>query len=211
MSQDNISNPVINSPYREPERHFQFGEEGITSEIVSNRRVSAYFVPIAKPKKKKGGKQIGFEEIHEEWTSDRLQENKFINQVRERVDLWRRGGYKDVSRTTRRLLDYWQGPERERRLFFCQLEALETIIYITEVAHKYGDGWIADQLRRGNESANPKLYRIASKMATGTGKTVVMGMMIAWHTLNKINNRQDRRFSDAFLLVTPGITIRDRL
>ena len=176
MEKNVIANPVINSPYQKPERHFHFGEEGITNTIVSKRRVSAYFVPIAKPKKKKA-KQLGFGEVHEEWTSDRLQENKFINQVRERVDLWRRGGYTDVSRTTRRLLDHWQRPERERRLFFCQLEALETIIYVTEVAHKYGDGWIADQLRRGNESANPALYRIAFKMATGSGKTVVMGMM----------------------------------
>lgn len=209
-SENTIVNPVINSPYIEPQRHFRFGEEGITNEIVPKRRVSAYFVPIARPKKKKA-QQMGFGEVHEEWTSDRLQENQFINQVRERVSLWRRGGYKDVTRTTRRLLDHWQRPERERRLFFCQIEALETIIYITEVAHKYGDGWIADQLRRGNEDANPGLFRIAFKMATGSGKTVVMGMVIAWHVLNKINNRQDARFSDAFLIVSPGITIRDRL
>jgi type III restriction enzyme len=88
---------------------------------------------------------------------------------------------------------------------------LETAIYITEVAHRYGDAWIENELRRANEDANPLLYRIAIKMATGSGKTLVMAMLIAWQTLNKLANPQDARFSDAFLVVTPGITIRDRL
>ncbi|HWL94285.1 MAG TPA: DEAD/DEAH box helicase family protein, partial [Phycisphaerae bacterium] len=95
--------------------------------------------------------------------------------------------------------------------FFCQIEALETAIYLTEVARKYGDAWIENDLREANESSNPGLFRIAFKMATGSGKTVVMAMLIAWHCLNKLANPQDARFSDAFLLITPGITIRDRL
>jgi type III restriction enzyme len=140
-----------------------------------------------------------------------LQENEFINRVREKVGLWRRGGYQGVTSTTTRLLDYWQRPERERRLFFCQLEAVETIIYITEVAGKFGDQWIEQELRQRNAGANPLLYRLATKMATGTGKTVVMAMLIAWQALNKLANRQDCHFTDAFLIVTPGITIRDRL
>ncbi len=102
-------------------------------------------------------------------------------------------------------------PERERRLFFCQVEALETVIYLTEVAGKYGDAWIENRLRQDNLDANPQLFRLAIKMATGSGKTVVMAMLIAWHALNKLANPQDARFSDAFLIVTPGITIRDRL
>lgn len=96
-------------------------------------------------------------------------------------------------------------------MFFCQLEALETLIYITEVANKYGDNWVENQLRRHAQDANPDLYRMACKMATGSGKTVVMAMIIAWQALNKLANTQDARFSDAFLIVTPGITIRDRL
>lgn len=207
MAQAIIENPILNSPFEEPQRHFRFSEEGITNEVVTGRRVSSYFVPIPRPKSK-GKSQLIFDT---EWTQERIEENKFINQVRERVARWRHGGYVGVTKTTATLLDYWKSPERSRRLFFCQIEALETAIYITEVAPKYNDTWIENDLRKANEGANPGLYRIAFKMATGSGKTVVMAMLIAWHTLNKLANAQDARFSDAFLIVTPGITIRDRL
>jgi len=201
-----IANPIINSPFEEPRLHFRFSEQGITDEIALGRRQSEYFVPIARPRKK-SQQQLAFDP----WTQDRIQPNEFINRVRGRVELWRRGGYVGITRTTRRLLEYWQDPGRESKLFFCQIEALETAIYITEVAHKHGDNWIGNDLRSANAEANPLLYRVAFKMATGSGKTVVMAMLIAWQTLNKIANRQDARFSDAFLIVTPGITIRDRL
>jgi len=207
MSQVIIENPILNSPYSEPTRHFRFTDEGITDEIVESRRVSAYFIPIPSPRKK-NPKQLAFET---EWTQDRLKENDFINKVRGRVALWRQGGYLGITSTTRRLLDYWRQPDRERKLFFCQIEALETAIYITEVAKKYGDAWIENELRAQNASSNPLLYRIAFKMATGSGKTVVMAMLIAWHALNKLADPQNALFSDTFLIVTPGITIRDRL
>ena len=206
MKQVVIENPVLNSPYKEPSRHFKFAEDGITNEIIEKRRISSYFMPIAKPKKK--GRQLSFET---EWTEDRIEENEFINQLRGRVSLWRKKDYYGITKTSRFLLDYWNNPEREKKLFFCQIEALETIIYITEVANKHGDSWIENALRQANQDANPLLYRIAFKMATGSGKTVVMAMLIAWHALNKFANSQDARFSDTFLVVTPGITIRDRL
>jgi type III restriction enzyme len=202
-----IENPVINSPFREPGKHFKFTDEGITNEVIDGRRTSSYFVPIARPRKK-GQKQLEFDT---EWTQDRIEENKLVNQIRARVKLWREGGYVGVTPTTNRLLAYWIDPEREKKLFFCQIEALETAIYLTEVAKKYGDAWIENELRAANDSSNPGLPRTAFKMATGTGKTVVMAMLIAWHMLNKLANPQDARFSDAFLIVTPGITIRDRL
>ncbi|MBI2186330.1 MAG: DEAD/DEAH box helicase family protein [Acidobacteria bacterium] len=201
-----IENPILNSPFEEPTRHFRFGDEGITNDIVEKRRTSAYFIPIAQPKKK--GKQLQFET---EWTSDRLEENRLVNLIRERVGQWRRGGHVGVTATTSRLLSYWTNPEREKKLFFCQIEAVETAIYIAEVARKYGDAWIENDLRLANDTANPGLPRIALKMATGSGKTVVMAMLIAWQALNKLDDRRDARFSDAYLLVTPGITIRDRL
>ena len=201
-----IENPVINSPFREPSRHFRFDEEGITSDVVDGRRPSSYFVPI--PSARKRGGQRSFET---EWTSDRLQENATINRIRERIDQWRQGGHLGVTPTTRRLLEYWTDPERERPLFFCQIEALETAIYITEAAKRFGDDWIANLLRDESNRQNPGLFRVAHKMATGTGKTVVMGMIVAWHTLNKAASPQDNRFTDRFLIVTPGITIRDRL
>ncbi len=206
MRQVIIENPVINSPFEEPRRHFRFTNEGITNEIVPQRRISSFFIPIPKPKKK--GKQLYFDT---EWLQERIEENKFINRVRQRVAMWRQGGYLGITKTTARLLAYWQRPDREKKLFFCQIEALETVIYITEVAKKFGDAWIENEIRQGNQGANPLLYRTAVKMATGSGKTVVMAMLIAWHTLNKLANPQDARFTDTFLVVTPGITIRDRL
>jgi len=206
MSQVVIENPIINSPFDEPARHFRFSDEGITNEEVEGRRTSSYFIPIARPKKK--GKQLQFET---EWTQDRIEENKLVNDIRRRVGQWRTGGYVGVTPTTARLIAYWTDPKRERKLFFCQNEALETAIYIAEVAKKYGDAWIENAIRDANDTSNPGLSRTAFKMATGSGKTVVMAMLIAWHTLNKRANPQDARFSDTFLIVTPGITIRDRL
>ena len=210
MKQVVIENPIINSPFEEPQRYFRFDDDGITNDIIEQRRRSHYFIPIAKPKKK--DKQLELD--LGTWTQDRIEENKFINAIRERVLIWRQGSYRatvNVTPVTRRLLEHWKNPERERRLFFCQIEALETVIYITEVADKSGDTWIRNQLNGFKDDANPLLFRMALKMATGSGKTVVMSMLIAWHTLNKIANPQRREFSDAFLVVAPGITIRDRL
>lgn len=174
MPQVVIENPVINSPFDEPQRHFKFDDEGITDQIVQARRISAYFIPIAQPKKR-GGIQQTFDG----WTADRIEENKTVNAIRQRVKIWREGGYPDVTRTTTRLLDCWHGLDRYRRLFFCQLEAMETLIYLTEVAKKDGGTWIDNDLRHFNADANPDLSRIAFKMATGSGKTAVMAMMIA--------------------------------
>src|SRR5664280_438571 len=201
-----IENPVINSAFEEPGKHYKFDDGGITDEIVTSRRPSAYFIPVAQPKKK--GKQL---ELGTEWTDDRLRENDYINEVRDAVGAWRKRDYPGVTRTTRRLLEYWQRPGRDRRLFFCQIEAAETAIYLTECVGKAGKQYLTNKLREANESSNPELDRMAFKMATGSGKTVVMAMLIAWHALNKIEDAQDSRFSDSFLIVAPGITIRDRL
>ncbi len=208
MPQIVIENPILNSPYKEPSKHFRFSDDGITDEIVESRRISTYFVPIAKPRKKAGGKQLA---LDTGWTQDRVEENKDINRIRERVSVWRKGNYAGITNTTRQLLEYWTNPERERKLFFCQIEAMETAIYLTEVANKYGDNWIENSIRDFNEANNPSLYRVALKMATGSGKTVVMAMLISWQVLNKSTNPQDARFTDTFLIITPGITIRDRL
>lgn len=210
MKQVVIENPVINSPFEEPARHFRFTEDGITNEIVKDRRPSSYFIPIASPRKKKTG-QLSFET---QWTQDRIEENKFINQVRGKVKEWREGRYtRDVTKTTARLLDHWTRLERDpsKRLFYCQVEAVQTAIYITEVAGRSGDRWIENHLREKNEAHNPGLFRLAFKMATGSGKTVVMAMLVAWQALNKFAEPQDARFGDAFLIVSPGITIKDRL
>ena len=194
-----IENPIINSPFEEPKRHFYFSDTGITDKMVEARRISAYFVPIPPSKKKSGKEQLV---LGTEWTKDRQQENKFINDIRNTVSKWRFGGYDGVTNTTRNLLEYWQRPDRERKLFFCQIEALETAIYFFELSGRR-DSWIRTELKTANDFANPLLNRVAFKMATGSGKTVVMAMIIAWQALNK--------FTESFLIVTPGITIRDRL
>lgn len=132
-----ITDPILNSPYREPSRHFKFDEEGITNEIVGRRRLSGYFVPIPQPRKK--GAQLSFST---EWTDGRFRETEFINRIRARVGQWRQGGHPGVTSVTRRLLDYWTAADRDKPLFFCQIEAVETAIYLVEAARKYGDAWI---------------------------------------------------------------------
>jgi type III restriction enzyme len=205
-----IENPIINSPFAEPTRHFRFDDDGITDEIVDGRRRSEYFMPIPAAKKKGGGAQG--ELVFDEWTKDRIEENKFINEVREAVRRWRVQGWPYATGVSKRLLEYWTEAARERPLFFCQVEALESAIFLAEAAPKEQRGtYFLNELRRFNDDANPGLLRVANKMATGTGKTVVMAMLIAWQTLNKAANPHDGRFSDAFLIVCPGITIRDRL
>lgn len=207
MSEVIIQNPIINSPFEEPRRHFRFDDGGITNEIVNARRPSSYFVPIAQTRSKSDGQMT-----IADWTGDRIEENHTVNKIRARVRQWREGRYTlDTTPISRRLLEHWAIQERSRPLYFCQLEALQTLIYVAEVAKKVGDQWIENYLQEVAADANPGLYRIATKMATGSGKTLVMAMIIAWQTLNKVHNPQDARFTDSFLIVTPGITIRDRL
>lgn len=147
-----IENPILNSPFREPSRHWRFADTGITNEVVDERRVSSYFMPI--PASKVRSRQL---ELETQWTRDRIEENRLINQVRERVAVWRSLRYPGVTPTTRRLLEYWTDDTRERPLFFCQVEALETVIYLTECADKQGDVWIGNELRRLAEDQNPGL------------------------------------------------------
>lgn len=207
MPKVTIENPVINSPFEEPRRHFKFNMRGITEEIADGRRSSEYFMPFPKPKKQSGESQMQFELP----ARDLREANAFINRVRAQVTAWRNSGYPGVTPTTKRLLDYWNNPENEPRLFFCQREAVETAIYLNECENKQRSASFHKQLVKANAEANPGLFRIAFKMATGSGKTVVMAMLIVYHTLNRIANPRSTLFADAFLIVAPGVTIRDRL
>ena len=202
-----ISNPIINSPYHAPTRHFAFDNEGITDRIVEGRRPSSYFVPVPRPRKRGTQQQLEFTEL----TADQIEQNQFVNEIRSRVKRWRELGYRDVTPVTRQLLEYWTDPLRDNPVLFCQLEAAETAIYLAESAQKAGETWIRNELEARNEEHNARLNRAALKMATGTGKTVVMAMLIAWQTLNKAASPNDARFARRFLIVTPGLTIRDRL
>src|SRR6202795_3813293 len=120
-----------------------------------------------------------------QWTQDRAKENDDIHFIRSRVALWRDRGYPDITPVTRNLLEYWTREDRERRLFFCQIEALETLIFLAEAAEKVGEAGMLERLKQAAEDAGTPLFRLGSKMATGSGKTVVMAMLITWHTLNR--------------------------
>ncbi|MEY4731129.1 MAG: hypothetical protein RL681_75 [Candidatus Parcubacteria bacterium] len=206
---EQIDNPILNSPYVEPTRHFKSDERGLTNEVLEERRPSTFYIPAPRAKTKQDQLDINLAEGA--YGSELQKENEFINKVRAKVKEWRQSGYAGLTKTSRDLLGYWSDESRENKLFFSQIEALETLMYVNEVAEKTGESWIINGIKKANTEANPGLYRLAFKMATGSGKTVVMAMVIAYNTLNKIRYPQDTRFTDAFVIVTPGITIRDRL
>ena len=201
--------PILNSPFAEPGRHFKSDERGLTEEIIGTRRPSTVQIPIQRPRGHAA--RAAHDPAAQAWSSERLRNNEFVNKIRMKVGVWRKEGYPGVTRTTQDLLRFWTDDSRENKLFYCQIEALETLIYINEVAEKVGEHWIINDLKKYNQDANAGLYRLAFKLATGTGKTVVMAMIIAYNTLNKIRYPQDTRFTDTFVAVTPGLTIRDRL
>ncbi|WUH99273.1 DEAD/DEAH box helicase family protein [Spirillospora sp. NBC_00431] len=205
MTDKVIENPIINSPYSAPDRHFKFDREGITNEILDGRRPSEYFIPVPRPRKRGG--QLEFAEL----TADEIQENRQVNQIRARVDRWRELGFPYVEPTTLRLLEYWSAPDRDNKILFCQREAVETAVYLAEAARDDGQVWIRNELDEYNRQHNDGLNRVALKMATGSGKTVVMAMLIAWQTLNHVAGSKRGRYAKRFLVVAPGITIRDRL
>jgi type III restriction enzyme len=196
-------NPIINSPFEKPQWHYELdGRDQPTGKQLAGRRESRYVVPVAASRRR--GPMQGALDLE-----DRATTNVLVNEIRTHVDQWRElpAGQWGVTPETQRLLLHWRDQDRERRLFFCQLEAVETLIWLTEVAPKK----FKDDVERANLEANPGLYRLACKMATGAGKTTVMAMIIAWHSINRDRRRNSRLFSDAFLVVAPGITIRDRL
>ena len=210
----NIDNPILNSPYEQPDRFYEIGPQGPTGEIRQGRRNSESFIPIAITKKGKRGSDKSVQETFDfDLTGERREKNNLINDLRRDLAKWRRGAvYAGVTPITRKLLQHWADPERENRVLFCQREAAETAIFLTEVAgrtHGYPD-W-RKRLEPENLAHNGGLPRAALKMATGSGKTVVMAMLVAWQTLNKVQAPRDARFTNRFLVVAPGITIRDRL
>lgn len=204
-----IDSPILNSPYEQPDRHYVIGPHGPSGEVRDGRRPSESFIPIAVTKKGKGGEQAAFDF---DVTGERRERNSLINDVRRDVARWRMSGeFPGVTPITRKLLQHWADSTRENRVLFCQREAAETAIFLTEVAGRHGYTDWRKRLEPENEAHNSRLPRAALKMATGAGKTVVMAMLIAWQTLNKMYLPRDARFTDRFLVVTPGITIRDRL
>ena len=203
MSNYQVPEPIINSPYDEPKQHWNI-VEGEQPQLLPDRRRAIYF--YRDPKAKAGKDYRGDRGVPIEL--------KLVNLVRERVKAWRDAGYPGVTRTTSELLQWWRREGREKRLFFAQLEAAETIIFLTEARADFRQGIEVPRDEPGEERKKEGysgFLRYACKMATGTGKTTVMAMVAAWSILNKLANRGDARFSDAVLVVCPNVTIRDRL
>lgn len=214
--------PVLNSPYEYPTRHWELDEHGQpTQRVIERRRRAEFITPIPKPKKRRGAKdqrEIIFDEGKGLSTeAQKYDPTPVINELRSHVDRWRTiPNEKDwkVTPETARLLRHWRHHRFGHiRPFFCQVEAVETAIWLTEVAPKAGKVGrrFMDHLAAANNDANPELMRLALKLATGAGKTTVMAMLIAWQTINAVRRPRSKKFTRGFLVVAPGLTIRDRL
>ncbi len=206
MSGYEVPEPILNSPYEEPLYYWNL-EEGLPPEQRDGRRPAGYF--YRDPKASLSTSEHEARGLWEELVT--------VNLIRQRLGEWRSlalRGEGGVTRTTQELLNYWQREGRQHRLFFAQLEAAQTIIFLTEARADFLQGIEIpfDEPGVDAQAEGFKAFRrYACKMATGTGKTTVMGMLAAWSILNKVNNRSDGRFSEAVLVICPNVTIRNRL
>ena len=192
MPQATIDRLIINSPYAEPSRYWRYERETRRFDLAEGRRPAGYVVA--------SGNTQSFDD------PGIFVEIPLVNRIRQRVQAWREAGYPGVTGITKRLLEHWTDPEEfeRRRFFFCQLEAAETLIWLTEAAD-------AEKVGIDIPSDGGAFQRLCAKMATGAGKTVVMAMVIAWHILNKVTYPQDTRFSRNVLVIAPGLTVKSRL
>src|ERR1043166_9394000 len=221
MTNQFFERPILNSPYAYPARHWELDASGQpTNRILEQRRRAEFITPIPKPKKRTkqaAQEELVFNEATEVSTDkQRYETMSMVNEVRQRVDVWRKipsAADWHVSPETARLLQHWRHHKfSDIRPFFCQVEAVETAIWISEVAPQVKEGArVLEYLDKANHEANPGLIRLALKLATGAGKTTVMAMIIAWQTINAVRRSQSKKFTRGFLVVTPGITIKDRL
>ncbi|MGH9068872.1 MAG: DEAD/DEAH box helicase family protein, partial [Acidimicrobiales bacterium] len=214
MTTADLSNPILNSPFDPPQSHFELGREGPTGRLLPGRRPSESFIPVPTSRK---GRRAGGNGVQGSFdfdpTGERRERNELINEIRRAVERWRSLHWSGATPYTRKLLAHWSAapPTRDDPVLWCQREAAETAIFLAEVAGRHGTADYRPRLQAQNALHNDGLPRIGIKMATGAGKTVVMAMLIAWQAINKVMSPADARFSKRFLVVTPGITIRDRL
>lgn len=183
-------NPIINYPFSEPTQHWDFG--GLKPSVLEGRRVSGYLPPSPD-----GQLRI----------TDVVIPLTLVNTLRDKTRQWRQDGYPGATSTTKRLFEHWFSEDRladNTRPFFCQQEAVETIAFLAEARSDLKQGIVVP-------SAGEAYTRWAIKMATGTGKTMVMALLVAWSGLNRIANRSDSRFTDQILVVAPNLTVKDRL
>jgi type III restriction enzyme len=221
MTNPFFDHPILNSPYAKPSRHWELDEHGQpTQRTLDTRRRAEFITPIPKPKKRKravGQETFVFNEGKGLSTKDQQYDpTSVINEIRGLVDSWRSlpsPTQWQVTPETTRLLQHWRHHDFSSvRPFFCQIEAVETAVWLTEVAPQSKSGKrILDHLASANRDANPELLRLALKLATGAGKTTVMAMLIAWQTINAERRPGSKLFTRGFLVCAPGLTIKDRL
>ncbi|WP_298648648.1 BPTD_3080 family restriction endonuclease [uncultured Tistrella sp.] len=221
MTQSFFDRPILNSPYLMPDRHWELVDGQPTDRIIPRRRRSDLVTPVPQPQKRRSIASQAALDLGGR-AADRGEDQVYnptpiINEVRALMEDWRRlpnpNDWK-VTPETARLLKHWRSHNFQGvRPFFCQIEAVETAIWLTEVAPHLGERsrGILAHLKQANREFNGELFRMALKLATGAGKTTVMAMLIAWQTVNALRHPGSRRFSRGFLIVAPGITIRDRL
>ena len=221
MSEPFFEHPILNSPYEFPSRHWELDDSGQpTQRIIDRRRRAEFITPIPQPRRRRRSasqQEIVFDEGQGlSSVEQQYDPTPIINEVRRHVDQWRawpNPSEWQVTPETTRLLQHWRHHRfNDIRPFFCQVEAIEVAIWLTEVAPKFKTGKrFLEHLSAANDQANPGLMRLALKLATGTGKTTVMAMLIAWQTINAVRRPGSKKFTRGFLVVTPGLTIRDRL
>jgi len=201
-----VDRPILNSPFDEPSQYW-FIRENYAPELRDGRRPSIIYPP------REGQLDWDLGQVLKLSPPEEFApgyEMTLVNRLRERVKEWRSQNYPGVTRTTLDLLHHWKSEDREQRLFFAQCEAVETIIFLTESRPDFRQG-IRIPLDTPLDPQLKAFIRYACKMATGSGKTTVMAMVAAWSILNKVNDRNDTRFSDVVLVVCPNVTIKGRL
>jgi type III restriction enzyme len=207
-----VADPIINSPYDEPKQHWHI-EEGKQPHIEPNRRQASYFLRV--PERAARGRRVA---AQAEMFDEDLKGNEYLldlaNLLRKRVEEWRKREYQGITKVTRELIDLWLGSDRTQPLFYAQVEAAETVIFLVEGPPDLLQGIHVPMDEPGpaaKEAGYKAFQRYALKMATGSGKTTVMGMLAAWSILNKVADPQNAAYSDTVLIVCPNVTIRDRL
>ena len=210
--------PILNSPYEYPARHWELDESGQpTQNIIERRRLAEFITPIPRPRRGGTQRQMALDDSGFSTDGQEYDVAATVNEIRRRVDEWRNipnPSSWGVTPETARLLQHWRHHDFSHyRPFFCQVEAAETLIWLTEVAPRLGPDVraVLNRLEAVSNDANPGLARTAFKLATGAGKTTMMAMIIAWQTINAVRRPTSNRFTRQFLVVAPGITIKDRL
>ncbi len=204
-----VEQPILCNPYEEPNKHWIYDTlTGEASQFPERRRAGYWYKTV-----RTGSQQL--ELFQEDWDDLPL-----VNALRDDVKRWRDANYRNATPVTRELLRHWARDDLLRRLFFCQREAVETIIYLAEIRQggrrlgfnpQFTDEKLAELVDVTNEPDIPDLIRYGCKMATGSGKTVVMAMLIAWAFCNRGKVPSDERFPRAALVVCPNLTIKKRL